>query len=850
MTRIRGAIIILLLAISTALCSVAVNPGSGHYVTGKVTDADTGAPLPYVVVKSIKKGNSAITDSLGVFRLFLRSGNSLEISSEGYGTAKVKGPIGNDTVRVGLKPSVTELEEFVVKYKRQKYNKHNPASALMERIRSFHDSVAPERLDGYNFDSYEKILIGVADVRGDEKGLWALPVGDKKALVGLIDTMPWTGRKVLNVSIKEKSSVNVYQDGNRKEIVTGTNYDGIDKKFSADYTAVFLSDVMREVDLYNNDIHMMRNAFVSPLSRQGIDFYRYELQDTVLIGNERCVELSFAPSKPEMTGFNGTLYVPVVDSVKYVRRAMMRVPKAANINFIKSMILSQNYKRDSLGKVHKVLDDMYVDFQVVSGTPVFSMRRETRRKNFGYDGRPGYEQYMSAIGNSFTVEGADKMGNLYWEQNRQIPLTRAESRLVGSNSVFRKDKFFYWTETILHILTRNFIPTGNEDNNKFDIGPINTLLSYTRTNGWRMQLGGMTTAKLFPRFFLRGYGAWSFGDHKWKGAIEGEYSFEKRKHHALEFPMNNIKMGFSYDTNQIGMAHSPFGSSTFLGSWRRSVNEYINYAADAYVEYSKEWRNNLSVNFGFRYTRQYESNSVKFKNGFGQTFDHFGQGVLSAAIRWAPNEKFLQTLQSRKLINRDAWILTLRLLYGPKKLLGGKFNILKTEFGMTKTVWLSAYGYIELSANASKIWTQVPFTELYWQDANTSYLYGPRSFSLLNPMEFAMDQYVNWSATYFMNGLIFNHIPFVRKARIREVIGFKGFLGNLSRRNNPRHATNVFEFPDPTAQPMGSTPYMECSVGLENIFRIFSIHYTWRLTYRNRPGISKVGLRWGLHFNF
>lgn len=845
------ALITHLLAAITAICPVmATNTASRQIVTGIVADSETGKPLPYVTVRGGKKGIQTVTDSLGVFRLTMPRGNSLEVSSEGYDPVRIKGPFGNDTVHIELTPSVTELEEFVVKYRKQKYQKRNPASALMERIRSFHDSVAPEQKDGYNFDSYEKILIGVADVRGDEKGLWAVPVGDKKSLVGLIDTLPWTGRKVLNLSIKEKSSVNIYDDGKKVEIVTGTNFDGIDKKFSADYTAVFLSDVMREVDLYENDIHMMRNAFVSPLSSQGINFYRYELQDTVMIGKDRCVELSFAPANPEMTGFNGTLYVPVDDSVKYVRRAMMRVPKAANINFIKNMILSQNYRLDSSGKVHKVLDDMYVDFQIMSGTPVLSMRRETRRQNFGYDGRPGYERYVSAIGNSFTVEGADKVGETFWTANRQIPLTRAEALLVGSNSVFRKDKFFYWTETLLNILTRNFVPTGSEDNNKFDIGPINTLLSYTRTTGWRMQLGGMTTAKLFPHLFFRGYAAWSFGDHKWKGALEGEYSFQKRKHHALEFPMNNIKAGFSYDTNQIGIGHSPFGSATFLGSWRRTVNEYINYAEEAYVEYTKEWRNNLSVNFGFRYTRQLESNSVKFVNGFGQSFDHIGQGTFSAAIRWAPNEKFIQTLQMRKLINRDAWILTLRLLYSPKKLLGGRFNVFKTELGMTKTLWLSAYGYIELSANASKIWTQVPFTELYWQDANTSYLYGPRSFSLLNPMEFAMDEYFNWSATYFMNGLIFNRIPYVRKARIREVIGFKGFFGHLSRMNDPRHAKNVFAFPDPTATPMGSTPYMECSVGLENIFRIFSIHYTWRLTYRDRPGIVRGGLRWGLHFNF
>jgi len=49
---------------------------------------------------------------------------------------------------------------------------------------------------------------------------------------------------------------------------------------------------------------------------------------------------------------------------------------------------------------------------------------------------------------------------------------------------------------------------------------------------------------------------------------------------------------------------------------------------------------------------------------------------------------------------------------------------------------------------------------------------------------------------------------------------------------------------------MGSTPYMECSVGIDNILTLFRVDYVWRLTYRNRPGIDHSGVRVGLHFAF
>ena len=43
---------------------------------------------------------------------------------------------------------------------------------------------------------------------------------------------------------------------------------------------------------------------------------------------------------------------------------------------------------------------------------------------------------------------------------------------------------------------------------------------------------------------------------------------------------------------------------------------------------------------------------------------------------------------------------------------------------------------------------------------------------------------------------------------------------------------------------------MECSVGLENIFKILRIDYYRRLNYLDNPGIKKGGVRVALRFTF
>ena len=175
----------------------------------------------------------------------------------------------------------------------------------------------------------------------------------------------------------------------------------------------------------------------------------------------------------------------------------------------------------------------------------------------------------------------------------------------------------------------------------------------------------------------------------------------------------------------------------------------------------------------------------------------------------------------------------------------------QTELSASKRFWFSAFGYANVLLKAGKIWSQVPYPALLWQNSNLSYTIQPESFALLNPMEFAMDEYASWDIEYFINGAILNRIPLIKKAKLREVVTFKGFFGHLTKRNNPALNPNLYSFPE-GAQigVMGTTPYMELSAGLDNIFTILRLDYVWRLTYKNRPDISKGGLRVSLHLSF
>ena len=69
------------------------------------------------------------------------------------------------------------------------------------------------------------------------------------------------------------------------------------------------------------------------------------------------------------------------------------------------------------------------------------------------------------------------------------------------------------------------------------------------------------------------------------------------------------------------------------------------------------------------------------------------------------------------------------------------------------------------------------------------------------------------------------------------------------RRQLSGEGEGLFAFPQGT-YTLGRAPYMEASVGIENIFKVMRIDYVWRMTYRDNPGIQRRGVRMTMSLSF
>lgn len=818
-----------------------------------VTDSVSGEPVPYVAVTLQGRHGGVLADDNGVATMFVdpSAANVIEVQTMGYSTKSVEIPKGKKTVKVALAPTGVKLKEVVVRRSKEKYSKkNNPAVKFVESIKNARELTNPRRHDNYNYDKYERITMAINQFDEGKQENWLF--NKFPFLSEHVDTSEVSGRPILNLSVREKTSQVSYRHNpeSEKEYVTGQRHEGIDDLMSnQENVQEALEDVFREIDLYQNDITVLQNRFVSPLSRIATDFYKFYLTDTVEVDGERCIVLSFAPHNPQTFGFIGRVYVPEGDTTMFIKKVEMNVPRDINLNFIQKMYINQQFDRAPDGSRLKVKDDMIVEVLVIPGTPGLYFRRNTAYRNHNFD-KAERPDLFDKSERSIVDSSAEMRDEAFWDAERQFAITPNERRVGAMMERLRSVPVYYWSEKTLKLLMSGYIHTGKKS--PVDIGPIGEFLSGNSVEGFRMQLGGLTTASLSKRWFARGYAAYGFKDNRFKYSGELEYSFIDKKYHAREFPIKSIKIRHTYDVDEIGQGSAYYSNVDMVfSSFTRMDNNQMTYKRESELEYVLELTNHFSVEAGLKYTRQEATELMPFVTGDGRRYWKYNQATFNVGLRYAPGEKFYQGKSERQPINMDAPVFTLSHSFGPMNFLGSMWTINKTEASVFKRFWFSAFGYADVVLKGGHVWNQAPYPNLLIPTSNLTYLIQPETFALLNPLEFITDTYGVWDLTYWANGAILNYVPLLKKLKLREVLSFRGFVGHLSMKNDPRFHENLFRFPEIShTQHLGSTPYMEVAVGLDNVFRIFRIDYVWRLTYRDAPGIDRSGLRMSLHFTF
>ncbi|GAA4333319.1 DUF5686 and carboxypeptidase-like regulatory domain-containing protein [Mucilaginibacter gynuensis] len=823
-------------------------------VNGIVTDARTHKSISYVSVSFTGSTIGVSTGNEGKFTIrSTKPQTAIQVSFVGYKSATVNIKPGiEQTVNVRLVAEAQELDEVSIKgAKRAKYtNKNNPAVELIRKVIENKEKNQPESYPFVEYKMYDKMqfsFLNVSDKLSEKKFFRKY-----KFIIENRDSTTVPGKTLLPFYLNEKISQYYYRKDPKREktIVLGERGVNFGSFIDNDGMGQYFKHMYAEVNIYDTNIFLLTNQWLSPISGPAPTFYKFFITDTVTTeNNSKLVELSFTPRNTTDMLFEGKMYI-TTDGNYAVQRAVLYLNRNINLNFVKSMRVDLDFEQNPDGRYHLSKSSTLADFgfNKKSNGGLFGIRTLTFKNYAVGSPRPDSTYRGDAVEQNDEVKNRDER---FWTENRLDTLTTAESKVYKNIDSLTHMPSYRRLSDIASLLVFGYKGFG-----KFEMGPANSFYSFNPVEGFRLRLGGRTTPELSTRVYFETYAAYGFKDERWKYFLSGTFSLNNKS--IYKFPQHFIRASFQRDTKIPGLVLDFVREDNFLLSFKRGNNDKYLYNDYYKLDYVHEFKNRFSVNLGFTKWTQEPAGSLYFNNFINNTLTtdkDLTTTELSATLRYAPHELYYQGKMFRRTVPTKYPIFYFNYTRGVKDLFNGEYNYNRIFGRIDKHFYLSVFGYADVSVEAGRIFGQVPYPLLNIHRANQSYAYDIESYNLMNFLEFVSDHYQAINIDQHFYGFFFNKIPLLKKLKWREVVSFKALYGGIRSENDPSLHPNLYQFPvdangAPITYALGKTPYIEGSVGIENIFKFIRLDLVKRFNYLDNPNVSEWGIRTRLTFDF
>lgn len=792
-------------------------------VRGVVLDASNKEPLPFVNISFSNTNIGTITEQDGSFRLETTKNNdTLLISYVGYESQliKIKRFISQE-LNIELTPTEMNLGEITV------FAGENPALPIFRNILENKKNNNPEKLEYFNCEVYNKLQIDLNNVTDKFKSRKAFK--KFQFVFELEDSSEVMGKNYLPVFLSENYSNYYYQRRPRrkKEVIIASRISGLENKSYAEFTGQMYIDL----NLYDNYVNVFGKQFVSPFSNTGMLVYKYFLEDSAYIDNNWCYNITFKPKRKQERTFHGDFWVN--DSTWGIKRVSARISEDANINYVKDLIIEQEYTLFNDTIWFKTKDEMFADINIADKAQGFFGRKQTVYKKLNFAPPPDNFFSSNQIEESVTVDTFDIKNKSQWDNLRPDKLTEEQEKIYEMVDSVKNVPLFRTVTDIIYMLAYGYYLYKD-----FEFGPYFKTYSFNPIEGSRFRFGGRTSNNFSTKLMLYGHVAYGTKDESFKYGIGALYMFKKD-------PRLSLDVFYENDLYLLGQSVNAFSEDNILASILSiRPNDNLLPLERYRIALEKEWFTGFSTELRLFYGNVLPSEKIPFINmQQNQSWDHLKSAEITLNTRFAYNEKVIRGEFERVSLGSEYPTLNLELTAGLKGVLESDFEYYRVRASVSDLVEIKPFGFLRYTFGAGKIFGKVPFPLLVLHEGNETYAMDVHAYNLMNYYEFASDFYQSIYLEHHFQGFFFNKIPLFRKLKWREIIYGKMLRGSISEENK-----TVWDFP----QTLGElkTPYVEAGVGIENIFKIIRIDAIWRFSNLGNPDIQKFGLRAKLQLIF
>lgn len=796
--------------------------GQTTVVSGYITEDDTERPLVFAKVYCMGTQIGTTTDTAGYFNLKINEKSILYdtiiVSYLGFTTQKIPFTKGvEQNINIQLNSSLfLEIDEVTV------VAGENPAWRYMRRIIENKPNNNPDNLSSYTSEEYSKIRFDLNNFTDKAKKniilkpfdyIWENTQKTEDGIVYL--PMLMTEKSTRHYSTKNPKD--------EKSIVFGEKSSGL----AGPNLVKFTEDLYLTPNIYDNYLTILGKSFPSPLNDNYKSNYKFYLMDSTLRNGRMTYKIRFRPKFQRDLAFTGEMYF---DSASYaITEINFRFDVQANVNFVRSYYITQFYSEVEPNRWMLSESQVLGDFTVIensSDLTGFFGRKKAVFSNYTIN-QPIDEKFLKGIEIIEYTDSARVQSEDFWLKQRSLTLSEEEKTLLEVSERVKNDPAYKLRKNFFYTMVNGYVPLKG-----IQIGDVYTFYSYNPIEYSRVKLGLRTDPEnKFPLHF-NGYIAYGTKDKQWK------YRAAIFSNLTPKYKATRIGASYQFDIEQLGRSFNQLPLDHIVGSISQVGNSNSrNYTANFEAFFEKE----IVSGFIGRFTYFNKIFSPTLNNTFGRWDDNGGLvyennyqiSGINTTIKFSHLfNKIIGTFYDKKDLFRETRKypdVAFSYEYVDKATFKSDYDYQKLKLNIHQRVNAKKLGHFNYSIEAGKTFGTVPHTSLDIPFGNQLIFNDEIAFNLLRFMEFGADQYIALQFNHHFDGLLLDRIPLINKLKWRTFVFGKTFIGDISSKNN--QATYLF----PAGMSPIKDPYYEVGFGIENIFKIASIDFVWRLS----PGIGE-----------
>jgi hypothetical protein len=784
---------------------------------GVIRDIHSLEPVPFASIEFKKTSAGKLSDSAGAFEFRFNQWptDTLLITYVGYQDFLLA--IDSNLVR-NAKNNVIDI---TIQLERGKYAAEVVVRKTIDRgylmwkrivkRKPFNDRY---RFDNFGYELYNKLEVDIKNLK--PKNIENIPLLNLKKFNFVFNNIDTTeeGNPYLPIYLTEAISEYYYQRSpqRRREVFKGTKTLGVNNES----VSKLLGGMDQNINFYNNFIPVMDKKFVSPISDNGDNYYRYKVLDTQIVAGRRLIHFTFTAKRQGENTFEGDCWIH--DTTFAVQKMNLRLSKNANINYVDKLSLIQEYKliNDSVWFLSR--DKFVADLSALGEKSLSAIGRKTTT----------YEKVLvnnqaivaeldknTKIEETILPDSARTVSDSFWVQSRHEDLSTSEKALYQTIDTLLKMPAFKTLTKKVNFLTTGYLNIGN-----YQIGPWFNWITYNVQEGTRVRFDVGTNKHFSKKIILHTYGAYGFYDQKFKFQVDGMYLFKRS-------PRTYIYGSWKNDIDYGQFYYDQFTQDNIFALAIRKNGVPIKFMMtnEQKINVFKEWKSGFSVLVEGMHKSFEPLQNLPPKSNYE---DDLVTTEFSVKLRYAYLERYLESTFYRYSLGSPLPIVDFKYTRGIKDIFGSSFNYHKVSASVSDYSDIAPFGSLYYNVFAGKTFGKLPYMLLDVAPGNEIYYYNKYAFNLMNRYEYIQDRYAGLNIEHNFGNGIFRLVPFMRKLKWRQFWSAKALMGKLSAENQEYNQDLSGTLPQ--FESLNGKVYLELGTGVDNIFRFFRVDFIWRLS--------------------